>query len=168
MNELVKLDVIKYLQFHTIERPNKIKLFMDIAVKFSSLSTCIRSKVGSIIVDKNLTRIASIGYNGQYRKGPNHCLTLEAGNCGCLHSEINSLVKFKEPNPENYVIMITQSPCYSCMSAIINSGIKFIIYDELYRISNHISIMCNEENGVTCKSLKEELESTTNKIFSTI
>ena len=52
-------------------RPNKDKIFLDIASKLSERGTCIRKQVGCVLVDE-LGQILSTGYNGVARGLP-HC-----------------------------------------------------------------------------------------------
>ena len=49
-----------------MERPSKVKYYLDIAAAVAARSTCIRRQYGAVIV-KNDT-IVSTGYNGTKKK----------------------------------------------------------------------------------------------------
>jgi dCMP deaminase len=63
------------------DRPSVDEYFMEIAYVVAKRSTCLRNKVGAIVVKDK--RILSTGYNGAPRGLP-HCLDI-----GCLRNERN-------------------------------------------------------------------------------
>jgi deoxycytidylate deaminase len=97
-----------------------------------------------MIVKKDFTKIASFGYNGNYFNAPIHDITgteeesMEPGMDGFIHAEINAIAKFREHNPENYIVMISHSPCSNCAKTLANSGFKHIYWIENYRETTHI------------------------------
>lgn len=105
----------------------------------ASRSTCRRLHVGSMVFTKDLRRVLSYGYNGNYCDGPNGCDTDEPGNCGCVHSEINALIKC--PTEEDMVMFVTDSPCLNCAKCIINAGIKKLYYKNEYRIRGGLALL---------------------------
>lgn len=106
-------------------------------------SSCKRAKVGTIITDEDMTNIISIGYNGNYKGGPNGCDSDEPGHCGCIHSEINALLK---PGRTPHAIMfVTETPCINCAKAIINSGIKKVYYRKKYRLSEGFELLISNK-----------------------
>jgi len=118
-------------------RPPWDEYFCDIAYQVATRSTCSRKKVGSILV-KNKNILAT-GYNGSIRGLP-HCedvgCLMENGHCvRTVHSEANSLLAAARHgiNIEGSTIYTTASPCWYCFKLIANSGIKKIVYAELYR-----------------------------------
>ena len=80
-----------------------------------------------------MTQVLSIGYNGNYSGGPNEVESDLPGQSGMLHAEINALLKCDYNNPKDKVMYITLSPCRMCAKAIINSGVKEVVYNEEYR-----------------------------------
>ncbi len=123
----------------------KLKVFQNILKEISSLSTSTRLKVSCIIVKKDFTKIASFGYNGNYFNAPINSETgseeesLEPGKDGFIHAEVNSIAKFRENDPENYIVMVTHSPCSNCAKIIANSGFKWIYWAEEYRETSHLT-----------------------------
>ena len=50
-----------------------------------------------------------------------------------LKPEINALLKCDYNNPKGKKVYVTLSPCRACCKAMINGGIKEVIYLEEYR-----------------------------------
>jgi len=128
-----------------IERAKqKLGTFKNILLEISTLSTSSRLKVACMIVKKDFTKIASFGYNGNYFNAPLNDTTgteeesLEPGKDGFIHAEINAVAKFREHNPENYIVMLSHSPCANCAKVLANSGFKNIYWIEEYRETTHI------------------------------
>ena len=125
----------------------KIDTFCDIVQKISQLSTSTRLKVGAIAVKRDFQKIASFGYNGNYAGAPISSETgteeesLEPGQDGFIHAEINLIAKFREIDPENYIILLTHSPCKMCTKVLINAGFRYIYWLEEYRDTDHLSML---------------------------
>lgn len=134
-----------------MSRPSWDEYFMQIALLVSSRSTCLRRKVGAIIVKDK--RILTTGYNGVPRS-LSHCretgclrekMAIPSGKnqelCRGLHAEQNAIIQaaLHGISIQNSVIYCTEQPCVTCAKMIINAGIAKIIYlncypDELARI----------------------------------
>lgn len=121
------------------ERLKKEFFFMAVALLVAKRSTCKRLHVGAVIVDKEMRNIIATGYNGNYAGGPNTCDSEEPGNCGCIHAEINALLKPVRVGEE--IMFITDSPCKQCAKAIINSGIKKVYYLNEYRLKDGVNLL---------------------------
>lgn len=106
---------------------------MSFASLISERSYDPRHRVGAVIVTSDMTQVLSIGYNGNYSGGPNEVESEMPGQSGMLHAEINALLKCDYNNPKDKVMYITLSPCRMCAKAIINSGVKEVVYNEEYR-----------------------------------
>lgn len=142
---------------HKIERAKeKIGVFTEILRGISTLSTSSRLKVSCILLRKDFTKIASFGYNGNYFNAPINEVTgteeesLEPGMDGFIHAEQNVLAKFRENDPENYIVLITHSPCKNCAKLLVNSGFKWIYWLEDYRDTTHLHEIfsrCNVGSG---------------------
>lgn len=134
----------------------KIKVFKTVLEEISTLSTSSRLKVSCIIVKKDFTKIASFGYNGNYFNAPINPETgteeesLEPGKDGFIHAEQNAIAKFRENDPENYIVMIMYSPCSNCAKLLVNSGFKHVYWVNSYRVVDHIEKIfsnCNVSGG---------------------
>ena len=117
-------------------RPNWDEIWMDFAKNIARRSIDPKHKVGAVIVTNDNTQVLSLGYNGDHKGGPNIRDSLEHGHSGLIHAEINALIKCDYNNPKNKKMYVTLSPCEVCAKAIINAGIKEVIYLEEYKESN--------------------------------
>ena len=123
--------------------PNRIstqEMFMQMAEIVALRSTCKRLQVGSIITDSKMLNVLSIGYNGNYAGGPNICDSEEIGNCGCIHSEVNAIIK-ADNRMKDKVLFMTNSPCKNCAKLIINSGFSSVYYRKEYRLEEGINLL---------------------------
>ncbi|OQX87323.1 MAG: cytidine deaminase [Candidatus Omnitrophica bacterium 4484_70.2] len=125
-------------------RPSWDKYFMDVACLVSQRSTCLRRKVGAVLVKEK--RILATGYNGA-PSGLPHCetvgclrekLKVPSGErhelCRGLHAEQNVLLQaacYGIP-VRGSSLYVTVSPCSICAKMIINAKIKEIVYHQLY------------------------------------
>ncbi|MHA1729066.1 MAG: deoxycytidylate deaminase [Promethearchaeota archaeon] len=124
-------------------RKEKNRYFMEIAFKVSERSTCIKRKVGAILVDNN--RIIATGYNGAPTKFP-HCtkktclrINIESGKneelCRGVHAEMNCIIQCAKHGVQigmNTILYSTDFPCINCLKALINAGIRKIYYINEY------------------------------------
>jgi deoxycytidylate deaminase len=56
------------------------------------------------------------------------------------------IAKFREPDPENYIVLLTHSPCKMCTKVLINAGFQKVFWLEEYRETSHLSIF--DECGI--------------------
>ncbi|MBK8482646.1 MAG: hypothetical protein IPL40_16030 [Proteobacteria bacterium] len=122
------------------QRPTLRQVFGRFSQLVALRSTCVRLQVGSVITSGDFTRVLSIGYNGNARGLPNTCDRLEPGNCGCIHSEINALLKLDFTEPQK-VMFLTDSPCAACAKAMINAGISRVYYLREYRKADGLALL---------------------------
>lgn len=109
--------------------------FMGIAAMSAMRSKDPGTQVGACIVSQN-NRILSMGYNGF----PNGCSddafpwcregdALENKYFFSTHSELNAILNYRGGSLEGTKMYVTLFPCNECAKAIIQAGIKTIIYD---------------------------------------
>ena len=89
-----------------------------------------------------------MGYNAEQAGGSNEVESLEPGQSGCIHAEINALIKLDYNNPKPKKMYVTLSPCKMCAKAIVNSGIEEIIYLEEYRDKTGVEILGKADREV--------------------
>jgi dCMP deaminase len=124
----------------------KVRTFGEIVKSVAELSSATTKKVGCIAVKKDFSKIGAFGYNGSYPGAPVNPETgseeesLTPGESGFIHAEINMIAKFKEPDPENYIIFLTLSPCKMCTKVLANAGFKMVYWLEQYRDTEHWKI----------------------------
>lgn len=133
----------------------KINTFIDILINIKNLSNSSTTKVGCIALKKDFSKIASFGYNGSYSGADINSETgteeesLEPGESGFIHAEMNMIAKFKEHDPENYIVLLTLSPCKMCTKILVNAGFKHVYWVDEYRNTDHLLIFtkCGVSNG---------------------
>jgi dCMP deaminase len=107
-------------------------LWIEMATLVSLRSADEKMRVGCIVVSADNTKILSLGYNGDHMGGPNVRDSMEGGNSGFIHAEVNALIKLDFSSHLEKIMYVTHSPCEMCAKAIINAGIKKVYYNELY------------------------------------
>ena len=117
-------------------RISRDEMFLEMASIVAKRSTCQRSQVGALVVRGG--RPISCGYNGPVSGAP-ECKDLE----GCLgaecdrsiHAELNSILFAAKAgiSVDGCTLYCTLSPCIKCAQAIVNAGIKRVVYREKYR-----------------------------------
>lgn len=126
-------------------------VFANFAKDLAKLSKCEERKVAAVITDKDLTQVYSIGLNGG-PKGLVDCMCSIDGKYGCVHAEINALVKCQSNDPGK-VMFVTLSPCKRCAAAIINApgGFSKVYYLEEWKDTTGIQLL--RRAGVECMQL---------------
>lgn len=124
-----------------MKRISMHEVYANFASIVSKRSTCLRLKTGAVIVSKDLLRIYSIGYNGTPHNMKHDCSSIE-GQCGCLHAEINALLK--KNTPEQSIIFCTHSPCITCAKYILQSNICQVYYISEYRDTQPLDLLSNQ------------------------
>tara|TARA_B100000927_G_C16459780_1_gene467370 strand:+ start:667 stop:1080 length:414 start_codon:yes stop_codon:yes gene_type:complete len=124
-----------------INRPSWDKIWMQMAETIAQRSHHPTFKVGALIVTSDNTQVLSLGYNGRAAGMSNVPKSEEPGCSGLLHAEINALLKLDYNNPKDKVMYLTLSPCENCAIAIINSGIKKVVYKIQYRDDSGIKLL---------------------------
>lgn len=133
-------------------KAQKYKAFCSIVTEIASLSTSSRLKVGAISLKSDFSKIASFGYNGNYPNAPINTHTHteeeshEPGNDGFIHAEVNMVAKFREQDPENYLVLLTHSPCKMCSKVLMTAGFKKIYWLNDYREILHLEEIFGRNN----------------------
>ena len=128
-----------------VGRPPLYEVYMRMAEELAKRSTCARLQVGTVITDAGLENVVVIGYNGNARGFPNKCDSTEQGRCGCIHSEMNALVK-APGQMRDKVAFITASPCVVCAKLMIQANISHVFYREQYRDPAGLAVL--EQGGL--------------------
>lgn len=122
-------------------RTNRIEIFKQFTLSLATLSKCTERKVAAIITDTNMTQIYSIGINGG-PKGLADCLCIIEGKYGCIHAEINALIKCISTDKEK-IMFVSLAPCKQCAAAIINApgGFLSVYYMEDWKDTSGVSLL---------------------------
>jgi len=147
-------------------RISKDDYFMKIAEVVSERSTCIKRKVGAVLIKDS--HILSTGYNGS-PSGFMHCTSLtclrqnlKSGEkpelCRGVHAEINCIIQAAMHGTSikgDTTLYTTHFPCMSCLKLVINAGIKRIVYKEGYNMENKVKEDLLNESKLSVHQLLE-------------
>jgi dCMP deaminase len=122
------------------DRPDWNEYFLRITQDVAQRATCVKRKVGAIIVKDN--HILATGYNGS-PKGFDHCteetcirkqMNVPSGQrhelCRGLHAEQNAIIQaaWHGVKIEGSTMYCTCQPCAICVKMLINAGIRKLVY----------------------------------------
>jgi dCMP deaminase len=150
----------------TTKRPSWDTYFLDIAHLVSQRSTCLRRKVGAVIVKNR--RILATGYNGT-PINITHCdvtgclreeLKIPAGQrhelCRGLHAEQNALLQASlyGVGLAGASLYCTNQPCVICAKMLINAGIAEVVIRDGY--PDKLAQEFFEEAHIKVRRVKQE------------
>lgn len=150
-------------------RPDWDEYFMEIAEVVGKRATCLKRKVGAILVkDKH---ILSTGYNGAPR-GLKSCdeigtclraeMKVPSGQrhelCRGLHAEQNAVIQaaFHGVKVEGATMYCNFLPCVICTKILINAGIKRIVFKGYY--PDDLAIQLLKESKIELSLYKDKLK----------
>lgn len=110
--------------------------FMGVAQLAAQRSKDPNTQVGACIVSRD-NKILSIGYNGfpigcsdddfpWEREGETE---LDSKYLYTTHGELNAILNYRGGSLENAKLYVTLFPCNECAKAIIQCGIRAVVYD---------------------------------------
>jgi dCMP deaminase len=141
-----------------VVRPAWDDYFMEIAQVVSTRSTCLRRRVGAILVQDK--RILATGYNG-VPSGLTHCAVVgclreqykvPSGErhelCRGLHAEQNAIIQcaLHGVSLKGATLYSTTRPCVLCSKMLVNAGIRRIVFQGSY--PDDLALKILEEAGV--------------------
>lgn len=108
--------------------------FMGIALLSAMRSKDPNTKVGACIVDDD-NKVVSIGYNGMPRKIDESKISWNKGEgldskyLYVCHAEFNAILNTRNGSSlKGCTLYVTLFPCNECTKAIIQTGIKEVVY----------------------------------------
>ena len=142
-----------------------IDAYMDVAQRFSELSSAKRLQVGAIVVKDD--RIISIGYNGMPNGWDNNCENKVYANewsidnerweyleedgtvynlktkPEVIHAEANAIAKLAKGNEsgDGSTMFLTHAPCIDCAKQIYTAGIKSVYYRDSYKNTEGLTFL---------------------------
>lgn len=140
--------------------PNWDEYFLTIAHLTSMRSSCVRRRVGALIVKDR--RILSLAYNGT-PSGYQNCneggcprcnQIVSAGQhldlCMCLHAEENAIMYVGQKELHGATLYCTLKPCLGCIKKIVQCKISRVVYSDEYNTALDLvtETLC-ETSGVT-------------------
>ena len=139
---------------------NKDKYFLEIAKLVAARATCIRRKVGCVLVDSK-QHIVATGYNGVPANFP-HCTDTPCEGaeyapgtglnlCEAIHAEVNAVLQLR--SDDDLTAYLTIMPCYTCSKMLANSNIKRIVAAEEYVHMKTMVVL--EHSGIKVEIISE-------------
>ena len=152
---------------HMEKRPSCYEYFMGMTDLVAKRGTCTRKKLGAVLVKDK--RVIATGYNGS-PSGQPHC-----DDVGCfvvpttqkiegkeitrdhcirtIHAELNAILQCALHGIEtkDATLYVMYNPCYYCAKAIIEAGIKRVVFKEDYYHNDgldHKAIDMMRESGL--------------------
>ncbi|HEX54647.1 MAG: cytidine deaminase [Candidatus Altiarchaeales archaeon] len=139
-----------------MSRPSWDYYFSKIARDVAERSTCIRHKIGAVIVNED-HEIVATGYNGVVRGAP-HCdeigcikdkndIPSGTGHeiCPAVHAEQNALIQAGRLS-KGCTLYVNAFPCKICARLIVNAGIKRVVTSGEYTDKEGLKIL--KEAGI--------------------
>lgn len=116
--------------------------FLEVCKAVALRADCTRSKVGSVLVDRN-HRVVGTGYNGAPSGSPG-CLSgacprgrlsykeLPAesnyGNCIAIHAERNAVIYALPEERSGTTLYVTRRPCVLCKELLLAEGVTRVVW----------------------------------------
>lgn len=116
--------------------------YLRMARIWAENSYCERRKVGAILVKGQM--IISDGFNGTPSGFENVCEDDSgATKPYVLHAEANAITKVARSHnsSDGSTLYITASPCVECSKLIIQAGIKRVVFNEIYRLTDGLDLL---------------------------
>lgn len=147
-------------------RPDWDTYFIAIALMASMRSTCLRRRVGAVVVRGR--QVVSTGYNGA-PMGTEHCLDIgclrQARNipsgerheiCRGFHAEANAIAQAARMGiaTDGGTVYCTHEPCSFCTKIILNAGIVRVRY--LHPYPDPLAVVLRDEAGVAFEIIPAE------------
>ena len=129
--------------------------YLEMAQVWAKNSYCKRRQVGALLVKDRM--IISDGYNGTPSGFENQCEDEnDVTKPYVLHAEANAITKVAKSgnSSDGATLYVTASPCMECAKLIIQSGIRRVVYSDLYRITDGIDLL--KSAGVECELLEQK------------
>jgi len=119
-----------------VQREPKDVTFLRMAFEVAMQGTCIRRRVGCILVGQH-SHVLATGFNGSPRGWP-HCedepcagADMPSGQglelCEAIHAEQNALIQCAKPM-EVETVYCTASPCLHCVKLLLNTSCRRVVF----------------------------------------
>jgi len=135
------------------------QLYMDLAVRVSLMSHAERAKVGAIVVKDD--NIISFGWNGTPKGFHNSCEVFDEVTSvtkkEVIHAEQNCIAKLAKSghSSEGATLYVTLSPCFTCSTSLIQSGIKRVVYKRAYHTDGCVLL---KKAGIEVSQITEDYD----------
>lgn len=115
--------------------------YMETARSFAMLSHAERKKVGAIVVTPQ--DVVLYSWNGRPAGDDNCCEVDGVTHPEVLHAERNLVAKAAREgiSMKDSSVYVTLSPCLPCAMMMFQAGVKTLVYDEEYRLTDGIDFL---------------------------
>lgn len=126
-------------------RITREELFMGMALLFARRSSCTKKQVGAVFVKDN--RAISQGYNGVLPGAHPSTGIDDDGVTHTVHAEMNAIAYAAKKGIalDGFTAYLTLSPCEKCAEAMIQAGVKRVVYNEKYRSGVGIKLLLKHD-----------------------
>lgn len=133
-------------------------VYMGTALLHAGLSKAIRRKVGAVLVTSE--GVTLTGYNGTPKGLDNACESIDTSTGELvtkpevLHAELNCILKAAREgvSVRESTVYVTLSPCVQCAAMLAQSGVKRVVYEQLYRNTEGLDLL--EKAGIVVEQFK--------------
>lgn len=148
--------------------PNSVReswdsYFMRLALMAASRGTCLRRKVGAVLVQNKSVR--GTGYNGapagalSCAESADGCL-LRDGHCiRAVHAESNLVLQTEPAERIKGIVYCTDRPCWHCSNLLANSQVDRIAYLRPYHRDEEEVVRLMHEAGITLEQYEPQTAS---------
>lgn len=118
-----------------------LKPYMETARAFARLSHAERKKVGAIAVTPQ--DVVLYSWNGRPSGDDNCCEVNGVSHPEVLHAERNLVAKAAREgvSMKDADVIVTLSPCLPCAMMMYQAGVRMVVYDEEYRLTDGIEFL---------------------------
>lgn len=134
--------------------------YMGTAMLHARLSKAIRAQVGAVLVTSQ--GVTLTGYNGTPTGLSNECETVTWNSehelkhlitkPEVIHAELNCILKAAREGVSciGATMYVTLSPCVPCAAMMIQTGVKRLVYKEMYRDQGGVALLLQAKVDVQC------------------
>lgn len=147
------------------KRPSWEVYFLRMARLVATRATCPRRRVGAVLVRDD--RILATGYNGAVKGAPHcedaGCLLVRNGDrescVRSVHAEVNALLQcaLNGVSSRDAVMFCTDFPCVACAKALVQAGVREVVYLADYPDDNSMTVL-SQGQVVVRRGTKAEVD----------
>lgn len=140
------------------KRISRMGQFMEICKIIAQRGTCQRAKVACVITRNN--RIVSTGYNGPLNIHCESFCNTENKCTHAVHAEINAIAAAAKAGISlmDSTLYCTYSPCGNCANAVVQAGIRKVVYEKVYTTDGCLGLSILTNNGIKTHHYNPELD----------
>ena len=155
-------------RINRVFKPNLLRAHMKTAYNYSNVSYAKRLNVGALTVSTDGSMLC--GYNGMISGFPNECEyhNEDKTRIESLHAESNTVTKAAHSpvKLKNATLFVTHINCIECAKIAIQSGIRRVVYEHVYRLDEGLKLLVAKGVQVIQVDMSKEPEKQIINIFN--